>query len=130
MEIATDHTLMTQRNCLEFDYGLISGKRLIINRNKYEWETLNTPKIKTVFYSHSFADNDYGTKLRIKCHQKIQRKGITIDGELCMNWELIDSYGVRLDFNDTIYYNDSYRKFYDDPNDYPIDVIRLSGNWL
>ena len=115
MNIAIDHILMTQRNCLEFDFELILGKRTIINRKKYEWETLNTPKIKTVLHSHKFAGNDYGTKLRIKCHQRIERKAKTIESELCTNWELIDNFGVRLDFTDTIYSNDSYKKFYDNP---------------
>ena len=94
------------------------GKRPIINRNKYEWETFNTPKIKTVYATaHAFGGNDYGTKLRIKCHQRIERKEKTIGGELCMNWELIDNFGVRLDFTDNDYYdnndnNDVYKKFY------------------
>ena len=80
-----------------------------------DWETLNTPKIKTVFFSGNYADNDYGTKLRIKCQQRIQRKEKTIDGELCANWDRIDSFGVQLDFDDSIYHTDGYEKFYDDP---------------
>ena len=83
--------------------------RLIINRNKFDWETLNTPKIRAVVHSSLFSDNDFGTKLRFKCHKPIQRKATTIDGELCTNWNLIDSFGVRLDS----YY---YKNFYDDPS--------------
>ena len=89
-----------------------NGKR-ILNRNKLDWETLNTSKIKTVFYSEH---EDYGTKLRIKCHPRIKRNEKTIDGELCMNWELIDSFGVALDFDGSIRQTDGYEKFYDDPN--------------
>ena len=96
-------------------------KQLIINRNKFDWETLNTPKIKTVFYSYENEDSDYGTKLRIKCQQRIQRKEKTIDGELCANWDRIDSFGVQLGFyyDDSFYHTDGYEKFYDDPTDYP-----------
>ena len=115
MNIAIGHILTTRRNCLEFDFELILGKRLIINRDKYEWETLDTPKIKTVFYSHMIAENDYGTKLRIKCHQRIERKAETIESELCTNWELIDNFGIQLDSKDKIYYDDGYKKFYDNP---------------
>ena len=127
--IAINHTLTTQRKCFEFHFGFILGKQLIINRHKFDWETLNTPKIKTVFRSSWEAENDYGTKLRFKCHQRIKRNEKTIGGELCMNWEWIDSFGVRLDFNDTIYYNDGYKKFYDDPNDEPIDLSSYFWRW-
>ena len=68
-----------------------------------------------MFFSSWRVDNDYGTKLRIKCQQRIQRKEKTIDGELCANWDLIDSFGVELDFYGSIYHTDSYEKFYDDP---------------
>ena len=88
-------------------------KRLIVNRNKFDWETFNTTKIKAVFYSIRWADNDYGTKLRFKCHQRIQRKARTLKGELCSNWELIDSFGVRLD--DRVYLTDVNKKFYSYP---------------
>ena len=67
-----------------------------------------------VFYSNLWADGDYGTKLRIKCHQRIQRKEKSINGEFCTNWERIDSFGVELDFDDSIYYTDCYEKFNDD----------------
>ena len=126
MNIAIDHILMTQRNCLEFHFELIFGERPIINRNKYEWETLNTPKIKTVFYSFRSPHNDYGTKLRIKCRQRIERKTKTIKSELCINWELIDNFGVRLDLDGSVYHTDDYENFYDDPKDNWIDL----GNGL
>ena len=115
MNTAINHILTTQRNCLEFYFGFILGKQLIINRNKFDWETLNTPKIKTVFYSYFYADSDYGTKLRIKCQQRIQRIEKTINGEICANWDRIDSFGVELDFKDSIHHTDGYEKFYDDP---------------
>ena len=121
INIDINHTSTTRRTCLEFGFVLILGKQLIINRNKYEWETLDTPKIKIVFYSHSWEPNDYGTKVRIKCHQRIQRKEITIDGELCQNWELLDSFAVRLEFDGSINHTDGYKKFYDNP--------RRTGYW-
>ena len=99
---AINHTLTTQRNCLDFDFEFFLGKRLITNRNKFDWETLNTPKIKTVFNSDG-RYKDYGTKLRIKCHQRIQREEKTINGEFCTNWNRIDSFGVGLDFYDAVY---------------------------
>ena len=71
-----------------------------------------------MFDSFVLAENDYGTKLRFKCHQRIERKEKTIGGELCMNWELIDNFGVRIDFTDTFHYNDGYRLFYDGPSGY------------
>ena len=124
MKIALNHTLTTQRNCLEFHFGFIVDIYLIINRKKFDWETLNTPKIKTVFYSYALEDSDYGTKLRIKCQQRIKRKEKTIDGELCTNWDRIDSFGVGLDNDDPVYQtdvpdvpvrNEVYENFYDDP---------------
>ena len=87
----------------------------MINRKKIDWETFNTPKIKIVFHSDYWIDSDYGTKLRIKCHQRIQRKDKSINGELCTNWNRIDSFGIKLDFHDSIYHIDGYEKFYDDP---------------
>ena len=116
MKIAINHILTTQRNCLEFHFGFILGQQLIINRNKLDWETLNTPKIKTVFYSYRSDDvSDYGTKLRIKCQQRMQRSEKTIDGELCTNWDRIDSFGVELDSDVSIHHTDGYEKFYEDP---------------
>ena len=99
---------MMRRNCLESDFGFNSGEQLIINRHKIDWETLNTPNIKTVFYSDWRAYNDYGTRIRFKCHKPIQRKAKTLEAELCTNWDFIDSFGVR-------YHTDGYKKFYDDP---------------
>ena len=117
MNIALDHILMTQRNCLEFDFELILEKQQIINRKKYEWETFNTSKIKTV-YMHFGIKTDYGTKLRIKCHQRIKRNEKTIGGELCTNWEMIDKLGVRLDHDGSVYHTDGYENFYDNPRDW------------
>ena len=99
-------------------YNQCIGKRLKINRNKFGWETLNTPKIKTVFYSDTLAKNDYGTRIRIKCHQRIERKVKTIEGELCTRWEWIESFGVRLDLDGSIHHTDGYEKFYDDLRDH------------
>ena len=109
---------MMRRNCLEFDFGFNSGEQLIINRNKIDWETLNTSEIKLVFFTsrhESHHENDYGARIRFKCHKPIQRKAKTLEAELCTNWDFIDSFGVRLDFDDSIYHTDGYKKFYDDP---------------
>ena len=62
MNIAMNHILMMQRNCFKIHFESILGKRLVINRNKFDWETFNTPKIKTIFYSDGDAENDYGTR--------------------------------------------------------------------
>ena len=102
------------KELLRIGFGFIRGERLIINRKKYEWETLNTPKIKTIFYSILWADTDFGTRLRFKCNQRMTRKAKTIEGELCTNWDLINSFGVRLDLNDSIHHTDDYKKFYND----------------
>ena len=118
MNITFTRISMMRRDCLEFDSGFNSGEQLIINRNKIDWETLNTPKIKTIFYSGSwFKSNDYGTRIRFKCHKPIQRKAKTLEAELCTNWDFIDSFGVRQDFDDSIYHTDDYKKFYDDPSE-------------
>ena len=101
---------------------------MIINRNKFDWETLDTPKIKTVFYSiddffnnEYFNNNDYGSKLRIKCHQRMQRKEKSIDGEMCTNWDRIDSFGVELHFDGSVH----HEKFYNNNPSW-----RWSGNGL
>ena len=109
MNITFIRISMMRRNCLEFDFAFNSGEQLIINRNKIDWETLNTPKIKTVFYSHWRTENDYGIRIRFKCHKPIQRKAKTLEAELCTNWDLIDSFGVQ---------TDGYKKFYDDPQEW------------
>jgi len=115
MNLAINLIITTQRNCLEFDFGFILREQLMINRKKFDWETFNTPKIKMVFFSSWWTASDYGTKLRIKCHQRIQRKDKSIDGELCTNWDRIDSFGVGLDIDGSIHHSDGYEKFYDDP---------------
>ena len=81
------------------------------NDAQFNWETFNTRKIKTVFFSPGFSLDDYGTKIRIKCYRALNRKDRTLDGEQCANWQDVDSYGVRLDqFNSS---NNDYRIFYD-----------------
>ena len=75
--------------------------------------------MKTIYHA-SGSVNDFGIRIRFKCHQEIQRTAKTSEGELCTNWELIDSFGVRLDINDYYYYyDDGYEKFYDDLRDHP-----------
>ena len=58
---------------------------------------------------------DFGMKIRLRCQKPIQRLAKTIDGELCTNWELIDSFGVRFDYDDSIDHTGGYENFYDDP---------------
>ena len=94
-----------------------------------DWETFNTPKIKTIFYSDRNADTDYGTKLRIKCHQRIKRKAKTIEGKLCANWNLIDSFGVGLDSHGSIYHMEIYHNLSHDYDQFYDDWYR-SGNGL
>ena len=64
------------------------------------------------------SESDFGTRIKFKCHQPIKRKGQTLEGDLCANWKLIDSFGVRLDFEDSINHTNSYKNFYDDPSGY------------
>ena len=90
----------------------------IISKNKINWETFNTQKIRTVFYSNWWTDNDFGTRIRLKCHKPLNRKKQTLDGELCTNWQLIDSFGVRLDFDDSQNNTGSHQNFYDDSRGY------------
>ena len=130
MAITINRILTTRRNCLKFDSWFYLGGRLIINRNEYEWETLNTPKIKTIFYSYEDRKNDFGTKIRFKCHTPIQRKAETLEGDLCTNWELIDNFGVRLDFDNSIHHTDGYKDFYDDPRDWFLYSFQQSGKGL
>ena len=103
------HISTMQRNCLEINFGFNLGERLIINRDKIDWETLNTSIIKTAFSAYSY---DYGTRIRFKCHKPIKRKAKTLEGESCTNWDSINSFGVRLDLNNSIDNTDGYNQFY------------------
>ena len=38
------------------------------NDAQFNWETFNTRKIKTVFFSPGLSFDDYGSKIRIKCY--------------------------------------------------------------
>ena len=72
------------------------------NDAQFNWETLNTRKIKIVFFEpgHSTFTSmylDFGTIIRIKCYDKIGRMALTSDGEKCANWDMVDSFGVRFD---------------------------------
>ena len=69
------------------------------------------------------SENDFGTKIRYKCHFPIQRRKRTLDGEWCTNWQLIDSFGVRLNSNSPITAIESYENFYDERN-------TRAFNWL
>ena len=65
-----------------------------MNEHKSDWETMNTRKIKVIFNAQNGV-NDYGTRIQIKCHQKIERISQTLVGERCVNWEFMDSFGIR-----------------------------------
>ena len=81
------------------------------NDAQFNWETFNTRKIKTVFFSPGFSLDDYGTKIRIKCYRAMNRIDRIPDGEQCANWQDVDSYGVRLDQINSS--DNDYRNFYD-----------------
>ena len=94
-----------------------------MNRKKIEWETFNTSKIKTVFYSWWNSESDFGTKIRYKCNLPIQRKKRTLDGDVCLNWKFIDSFGVRLNSNFPMTSTENYDNFYDERNTQEFDWI-------
>ena len=66
----------------------------------------------TYFLSHTYPDiissmfvkEEYGSKIRIKCHQPVIRLNKTLDGDNCVNWEYVDSFGVSENFNESLYY--------------------------
>ena len=66
-----------------------------------------------IVYNFHFTDF-FRTRVRIKCHRPIKREEKTLQDELCTNWELIDRFGVRLDFNDSTCHADGCKNFYDD----------------
>ena len=48
-------------------------------------------------YFHSpILLRDYGTKIQMKCYEPITRINQTVNGEKCVNWEIIDSFGLRM----------------------------------
>ena len=53
---------------------------------------MNTRKIKVIFSEHGA---DYGTKIQIKCHKPIDRIDQTLDDQKCVNWEFMDSFGIK-----------------------------------
>ena len=55
---------------------------------------MDTRKIMVVLSSESI--NDYGSKIRLKCHEPITRKDFTLKNEKCSDWTDIDSLGVEL----------------------------------
>ena len=68
-----------------------------------------------VFDSLESADTDFGTRIRFTCHHPIKREKQTLKDELCTNWNLIDSFGVRSELSDFNYHSDGWKDFYDDP---------------
>ena len=115
------------------------------NDAQFNWETFNTRKIKTVFFSPGkflpWEHNDYGTKIRIKCYRAMNRIDRTSDGERCANWQDVDSYGIRLDqsnSSDTVYrnfYDPMYSNLgkFDDPSTsgraYKLDHVKTIVGW-
>ena len=92
-----------QRKHLEFYSRFILGLTILniilINEDKFDWETMGTRKIKVIFSAEAGRNvelsNDYGTRIQIKCHQTIERKSRTHDAEKCVNWEFMDSFGIK-----------------------------------
>ena len=41
------------------------------------------------------SGSDYGSKIQIKCSQPLHRINMTLDGEKCVNWRTVDSFGVQ-----------------------------------
>ena len=103
---------------------LTFGFKLTLNKYKFDWETMNTRIIKVIFNSKSPFDtpgnfwNDYGTRIQIKCYQKIGRISQTFDGVKCVNWEFMDSFGIRSVGSSVVH------KFYSSVN------WRGIGQWL
>ena len=99
----------------------VNCSSVTLNGDKFDWETMNTRKIKVIFNAASLYGsslNDYGTRIQIKCYQKIDRISQTLDAEQCVNWEFMDSFGVRIERR-TISedsYQESVSKFYDSVN--------------
>ena len=97
--LSGNHISTMRRKHLEFYLRFILSKTLTSNGDKFDWETMNTQTIKVIFNAEAdhriWTPNDYGTRIQIKCHQKIDRISQTLDAEECMNWELMDSFGVR-----------------------------------
>ena len=57
-------------------------------------------------YFHSpILLRDYGTKIQMKCYEPITRINQTVNGEKCVNWEIIDSFGLRANSNRIFYDN-------------------------
>ena len=82
---------------------------------KLNWETLNTQIVKIIFSSRGEFEwlNDFGSRIRVKCHTKITRLEFTSEGEKCQNWENIDSLGVQLVPMTPPPLYDPYANFYD-----------------
>ena len=56
---------------------------------------MGTRKIKVLFFAEASDFNDYGTRIQIKCYQKIERITQTLDAQKCVNWEFMDSFGIK-----------------------------------
>ena len=56
---------------------------------------MGTQKIKVIFNDERFSSNDYGTRFQIKCYQSVKRKSQTLDAKKCVNWEFMDSFGIK-----------------------------------
>ena len=76
---------------------------------------MNTQIVKIVFSSRGEFEwlNDFGSRIRVKCHTKITRQEFTSKGEKCQNWENIDSLGVQFVPMAPPPLYDPYANFYD-----------------
>ena len=73
------------------------------------------------------GSNDYGSRIRLKCHESIIRKNFTLNNEQCSTWAELDSLGIQLvprrsimelpppEFDqDSVIPFEDYKHFYDD----------------
>ena len=84
----------SENDCTSYD--IMSFEFSFQNCLKFNWETFNSRKIKLAFHSlDSSNEQNYGAKIKIKCHEPIIRKDYTLDGEKCAYWNNVDSFGVK-----------------------------------
>ena len=101
--------------------GKVSGLRYelahfwYVKWKKLNWETLNSQTVKIIFSSRGEFEwlNDFGSRIRVKCHKKLTRLEFTSEGEKCQNWENIDSLGVQFSPMTPPPVYDPYANFYD-----------------
>ena len=87
---------------------------------------MGTRKIKIIYNTGVDGwrwSNDYGTRIQIKCYQSIERISQTLDAEKCVNWEFMDSFGIK--YVDMFY----VKKFYESVNWRNIGLRLTTNDW-